>query len=146
MNAKTLATDPCDFGSVANWRELGSLRSSYGRVGRSGGVVLGRGMGGMRGSRGRYNVSRACSKHVVDHHGRPPLSNLLLEGKGYQQPATNDFLTCTFTTQRRRINSRTSGPYCSSLRAPIPGIAISAASSAGSISAIAINVLSLKTT
>ena len=40
----------------------------------------------------------------------------------------------------------TSGPYCSSLRAPMPGIATSAASSVGSVSAIAINVLSVNTT
>ena len=42
--------------------------------------------------------------------------------------------------------ARTSGPNCSSLRAPMPGIATSAASSAGSCSAIAIRVLSVKTT
>jgi hypothetical protein len=69
-----MATDPCDFGSVANWRELSSLDRSYGRVGRSGGAVLGRyrlrggmgGMGGMRDSGGRYRAGCACSKHVVD--------------------------------------------------------------------------------
>src|ERR1700760_617904 len=36
----------------------------------------------------------------------------------------------------------TSGPNCSSLRAPIPGMATKAASSVGSVSAIAIRVLS----
>ena len=40
----------------------------------------------------------------------------------------------------------TSGPNCSSLRAPMPGIATSAASSVGSVSAIAIKVLSVNTT
>jgi len=40
----------------------------------------------------------------------------------------------------------TSGPNCSSLRAPIPGIATSAASSVGIDSAIAISVLSVNTT
>src|SRR5690349_15469063 len=40
----------------------------------------------------------------------------------------------------------TSGPNCSSLRAPMPGIATSAASSVGSVSAIAIRVLSVNTT
>ena len=40
----------------------------------------------------------------------------------------------------------TSGPNCSSLRAPMPGIATSAASSVGSVSAIAISVLSVNTT
>src|ERR1700736_2762811 len=42
--------------------------------------------------------------------------------------------------------ARTSGPNCSSLGAPMPGIATSAASSARSCSAIAIRVLSVKTT
>src|SRR5215813_8122408 len=42
--------------------------------------------------------------------------------------------------------ARTSGPYCSSLRAPMPGIATSAASSVGNVSAIAISVLSVNTT
>jgi hypothetical protein len=40
----------------------------------------------------------------------------------------------------------TSAPYCSSLRAPIPGIDTSAASSVGRLSAIAIRVLSVNTT
>ena len=43
-------------------------------------------------------------------------------------------------------NSSTSGPYCSSFRAPIPGIATSAAASVGRDSAIAIRVLSVNTT
>lgn len=47
---------------------------------------------------------------------------------------------------RPLTSASTSGPYCSSLRAPIPGIAIKAASSDGSDSAIAIRVLSVNTT
>ncbi len=47
---------------------------------------------------------------------------------------------------RPLTNASTSGPNCSSLRAPIPGIATSAASSVGSVSAIAIKVLSVNTT
>jgi hypothetical protein len=47
---------------------------------------------------------------------------------------------------RPLTNASTSGPNCSSLRAPMPGIATSAASSVGNVSAIAINVLSVNTT
>lgn len=47
---------------------------------------------------------------------------------------------------RPLTNANTSGPNCSSLRAPIPGMATSAVSSVGSVSAIAIRVLSVKTT
>lgn len=47
---------------------------------------------------------------------------------------------------RAVTNPSTSDPYCSSLRAPIPGIATSAASSTGSDSAMAIRVLSVNTT
>jgi hypothetical protein len=47
---------------------------------------------------------------------------------------------------RPLTSASTSGPYCSSLRAPMPGMETSAASSVGSVSAIAINVLSVNTT
>ena len=47
---------------------------------------------------------------------------------------------------RPLTNASTSGPNCSSLRAPMPGIETSAASSVGSVSAIAISVLSVNTT
>ena len=43
-------------------------------------------------------------------------------------------------------SASTSGPNCSSLRAPIPGMATSAASSVGNDSAMAIKVLSVNTT
>src|SRR6202022_3040201 len=57
----------------------------------------------------------------------------------------NPFLTCGYV-ERPRTMARTSGPNCSSLGAPMPGIATSAALSARSCSAIAIRVLSVKTT
>lgn len=74
-----------------------------------------------------------------------------LEVNRWQQLTTTDFLTCAFAGTgpvqvRPRTSCSTSDPYCSSLRAPMPGIAISAASSVGSSSAIAIRVLSVKTT
>jgi hypothetical protein len=51
-----------------------------------------------------------------------------------------------YESWRSRTMASTSGPYCSSLRAPIPGIPTSAASSVGSVSAMAIKVLSVNTT
>src|SRR6476661_1611734 len=47
---------------------------------------------------------------------------------------------------RPLTKASTAGPNCSSLRAPMPGIATSAASSVGSVSAIAMSVLSVNTT
>src|SRR6201996_5955320 len=128
----------------------------HGRVSRGGGAMLSRGcrrgnmgtVGGTERPRGALSSGHAYTERVVEHRGHPPFEtpDCGFEGKRLPPPATTEFLTCTFIGQLPRTSSSTSGPYCSSLRAPMPGIAISARSSSGRSSAIAIRVLSVKTT
>jgi hypothetical protein len=71
---------------------------------------------------------------------------LSVSGRTHNRFSDQRFWHDIYDDWRPLTIASTSGPYCSSLRAPMPGIATSAASSIGSVSAIAINVLSVNTT
>src|SRR5918996_190815 len=71
---------------------------------------------------------------------------LRLSGRTHKPFSDQRFWHDLYDDWRLLTIASTSAPYCSSLRAPIPGIATNAASSVGSVSAIAINVLSVNTT
>jgi hypothetical protein len=77
---------------------------------------------------------------------RGVILRLSVSGRTHNRFSDQRFWHDFYDDWRLLTNASTSGPYCSSLRAPMPGIATNAASSVGSVSAIAINVLSVNTT
>ena len=71
---------------------------------------------------------------------------LSLAGESHKRFSDLRFWLDFYEDWRPFTRASTSGPNCSSLRAPMPGIETSADSSAGSVSAMAISVLSVNTT
>lgn len=127
---------------------------------RRGGDSGGCGNGGMRPNGGMEGPRHAGSAYAEDcgiavHCRDTLLSHMALVCVYLRLEATSQSRQLIFDQRlwrnlyefwRPLTNARTSGPNCSSLRAPMPGIATSAASSAGSASAIAMRVLSVKIT
>src|SRR5690349_18322531 len=134
---------------------LGRGRSNGDRTGTRWYGMPDTGAQGMAGTEGQ---GHACDRDtaesdVAKHFGHPPSVSspelLILRLKPNSRIAQPIFYLRfwrdLYDFWRPFTSATTSAPYCSSLRAPIPGIATSAASSVGRDSAMAISVLSVNT-